>query len=476
MRTSPAQLGWGSAAALLSAAALWRGTGLEPVWWLTWLAPWPVLAFGLRASAPAAAAAALMAWAAGSLNLWSYYRTTIGVPAPAVFVATAVPATAFAAGVALTRALARRGRTRMATLALPAGWTALEHVLSRVSPHGTLGSVAYTQMDCLPVVQVAALLGISVITFLLMLVPSVLAMVTLPATGPDRGRIAWVTAAAVTLVLGYGEWRLLREDGARTSVTVGLVAADRPAQPVSAETDEGRVLIEQYARASEALAARAAQVVVLPETVLQVTDAGAEAVARRFAGLTAAGLTVVVGADRTAAGREANTAIALQAGQATVYAKHHLLQPLESRFQPGTDLAMLDAPSGRLGLAICKDMDFPRLGRRYAQRGASLVLVPAWDFAVDGWLHSRMAALRGVEGGFAVARAARGGRLTLSDDRGRITGEADSAAAPMASVLATVPVGPAGTPYARLGDWFAWLSCGVLALALVPSRRARSET
>ena len=171
----------------------------------------------------------------------------------------AVPAIAFAAVVALTSALARRGRPLAATLALPAGWTAFEHLLSRVSPHGTFGSLAYTQMDCLPVIQVAAVLGISGITFLLMLVPSALAVVGLPVAGRDRARIAGMTSALVALVLGYGGWRLLRDDGARPPVTVGLVAADRPEQPVPGETDEGRALVDRYARAAEALGARGAR-------------------------------------------------------------------------------------------------------------------------------------------------------------------------------------------------------------------------
>jgi apolipoprotein N-acyltransferase len=125
-------------------------------------------------------------------------------------------------------------------------------------------------------------------------------------------------------------------------------------------------------------------------------------------------------------------------------------------------------------LAVCKDMDFPGLGRRYAERGVSMLLVPAWDFTADGWLHSRMAVLRGVEGGFAVVRAARGGRLTVSDDRGRIVAEATSAEAPVVSLLAEVRVGRAGTPYSALGDWFAWLSGGLFAVALFRGVRAGS--
>ena len=33
---------------------------------------------------------------------------------------------------------------------------------------------------------------------------------------------------------------------------------------------------------------------------------------------------------------------------------------------------------------------FPQLSRQYGNAGAGILLVPAWDFVADGWLHSRM--------------------------------------------------------------------------------------
>jgi hypothetical protein len=33
-------------------------------------------------------------------------------------------------------------------------------------------------------------------------------------------------------------------------------------------------------------------------------------------------------------------------------------------------------------------MDFPKLSREYAGEGANLLLVPAWDFNLDRWLHA----------------------------------------------------------------------------------------
>jgi hypothetical protein len=113
---------------LLSAAVLWRGTGLDPVWGLTWVAPVPVLAFGLRASSPAAAAAALAAWVGGGLNLWSYYRTTVGVPLPVALAMVTLPAIAFAAEAPVTSVLAEvrvgRGGTPYSELGDWIAWLA----------------------------------------------------------------------------------------------------------------------------------------------------------------------------------------------------------------------------------------------------------------------------------------------------------------------------------------------------------------
>ncbi len=78
-----------------------------------------------------------------------------------------------------------------------------------------------------------------------------------------------------------------------------------------------------------------------------------------------------------------------------------------------------------------------------------------------------------MEGGFTVARAAKRGLLTVSDDRGRILAEADATTPRVAWLVATAPVRHEDTLYARFGDWFAWLDLAVLAAAFVPRRRDR---
>ncbi|MGH8102484.1 MAG: nitrilase-related carbon-nitrogen hydrolase, partial [Chthoniobacterales bacterium] len=74
-----------------------------------------------------------------------------------------------------------------------------------------------------------------------------------------------------------------------------------------------------------------------------------------------------------------------------------------------------------------------------------------------------------VENGFALARAARNGLLTVSDNRGRILAEAGTAPGRFVSISKKVNVVREETFYTRTGDWFAW-SCTAIFLILLASR------
>src|SRR4029077_2318199 len=134
----------------------------------------------------------------------------------------------------------------------------------------------------------------------------------------------------------------------------------------------------------------------------------------------------------------------------------------------------LDQPSGRWGLQICKDMDFPQLSREYALQGANLLLVPAWDFNLARWLHARMGVRRAVEIGFALARSARNGLLTLSDNRGRIIAETATVPGRFVSITGKVNVAHEQTFYTQTGDWFAWLCVAMFVILLAFPFLARS--
>jgi apolipoprotein N-acyltransferase len=81
--------------------------------------------------------------------------------------------------------------------------------------------------------------------------------------------------------------------------------------------------------------------------------------------------------------------------------------------------------------------------------------------------------MRGVEDGFSIARAAKNGFLTVSDNRGRIVGEVSSSSAPFATLLVDVPAAHSWTVYQLLGDWFAWVAIALLVFAMMQIVRLR---
>lgn len=454
-------------ATTLAALGWWFGSGLHPLWWLTWLAPLPVLWLAPRVRARWAAFAAFAAYAIGGLNQWTYLHGYIGLPmAPIVYV-IGTPGLMLALGVLLFRRLLRRGQTLAAALALPVLWIAVEYLNNLASPNGTFGSIAYTQMNALPVIQVAALVGIWGIGFLLLLLPAAVAVQTAPQAS-RRGRASALTITLLLLVtaVAYGGWRL--QASATTTLRIGLVSLEKPIRP-ALRSVEGQSLEQRYVAAIDRLAAAGARTVVIPETSFVTTDATIPA----FAALAQQhDLILDVGIDyKGDPHAERNMAMAFRPGAAApaTYSKRHLIPGFEHQYTPGDSYTMLDG-TPHTGLAICKDMDFPDIGHAYAARDAQLLLVPAWDFSIDGWLHSRMAIMRGVESGFAIARAARSGRLTLSDDRGRVVAEASSEQHD-AELVGELPLRETHTLYGHWGDWFAWLDLTALIVLLVMAAR-----
>ncbi len=466
-------------AVAVTATLVYYGTGLFPRWPLLWFAALPVLLFAQRNSWWATGLVAFLGWGLGALNLQHYFGAVLQIPASVQVAIFATPALLFAVSVLLFRALLQRNAWWSALLAFPATYAAFEYLLNLNSPHGTAGSLAYSQLNFLPFLQLASITGPWGMTFFSLLFSSGLAaFIHLRGIAPKRAmRILGMSWGLLTMILIFGAFRLANSAQV-PKVKVGLVASDLPEnQDVAHEGASTEHLLREYAARAEELAAAGAQAVVLPEKlgVLLEADGGqGDAILQSVADKTHA--VLVVGLIEVAPSASYNQArIYTPAAPPQKYNKHHMLPPFESRFNPGTTLVLLNEPSSTWGVAICKDMDFTPLSRDCGKRGTGLMLVPAWDFVVDRWSHGHIAVMRGVESGFSIARAARQGYLTISDNRGRIVAESQSNAAPFTTLLADVPAGHASTIYLLWGDWFGWVSICIFLIACVQLYRVREN-
>lgn len=463
------------AALAASAVLFFLGNGLTPMWPLMWLAPLPVLVFGLRKPAWQAAGAAAGAWLAGGLNLWGYLRI-LHAPPVVWFIDFGTSALVFAAGVLLLRALERRGALWSAWLSLPALWVAFEYARNLVWPHGSGACIAYSQLNFLPFLQLASLAGPWGMGFVLMLFPAGLALAIhrwLLARSQAL-RLLAATLSLVAAVLIFGALRLATPQPG-PGVTVGLIASDpNGGAPVNDPGAPTQRLFANYAARAGQLIARGAQVVVMPEDMGVALDANVAAIDAVFQPIAdRTGAVLVVGMARIgAAGRHNEARIYTPHAPVRSYDKEHLLPPFEtSHFTPGTTRALFPAPAAAgqtWGVAICKDMDFTHPALNYGRASVGLMLVPAWDFHVDRFWHGHIAVMRAVEDGFSLVRSARGGFLIVAGNRGRIVAETPSDSAPFATLLAKVPAGHSRTVFLLLGDWFGW--CAIALLLWILSR------
>ncbi len=445
-------------AAATSATLFYFGTGLRPMPWCTWLAPLPVLVLAPRVSARTAFTAACAAWLGGETVMWVYFLDTLRIPAAIAVAVIVGSALVFGLVVLAARVLTLRRHLLMAAGVVPAAWIALEYAMSVATPNGAWWSLAYTQADVLPVLQVTSAAGPWGVTFLVMGVPAAAAALLAPGA-VGRLRAAVAAAAILAVALTYGAWQLHMPDGVQQE-KVALIATDRQIDPEPVTTSAGRDLLGQYASRIAAFAEAGVRVVVLPEKTFAADGKSLPLVATPLSHLAAEHhVDIIVGLVLTQGGDERNAAIDFPAdgGRPVFYFKRHLIPGIEHKFTPGDADAFVPSPGHRWAIAICFDMDFPGLVRDYRGSGATVVFVPAWDFGRDAWLHSRMAITRGVENGFTVVRAARQGALTVSDPHGRVMAEARTNGASFVSVTTDLPRGAVSTLYTKFGDWLAWI-------------------
>ncbi len=149
-----------------------------------------------------------------------------------------------------------------------------------------------------------------------------------------------------------------------------------------------------------------------------------------------------------------------------------------SWYPTGSDgiLRTVDTPYGRLGAAVCFDMDFPYFANRFARMGADIVVVPSFDSERIRPYHTEVGMLRAVENGFSMVRQVSSGASMAVDPWGRVLARQDHFRTADRLMFADVPTRGTRTLYGLLGDWFAYAGAALAVVLVVlgvarPSRR-----
>jgi apolipoprotein N-acyltransferase len=464
-------------------------------------------AFWLGLTTGAVYFAGTLYWLVETMTTFGGLATPIAVFAAGILVAyLALFPALFAVIVArLRRSVGVEG----ALLLAPAVWVATELGRQYVWDGFPWELLGYSQVSLLPIAQLASVTGVYGLSWLLAFTScaAVLAIA-------GRGRARWVPLAVAAVlvagVAGWGTWRLNRSallssgDPVRVAVLQGNIAQEDKWNPAFRE-----VITDRYLAMTRQAIAEGATFILWPESSTPFyfeEDLVRGGAIRRLARESRA--TLLIGSDQveplraadsgTPSERYYNAAFLVKPDGSTgaVYRKMHLVPfgeyvPLKnllffvgtiveavSDFTPGNVPVLLPVGSHVASTAVCYEVIYGSLMRRFVTDGSELLTTitnDAWyGRSSAAYQHWDQAAMRAIENGRYLARAANTGVSGFVDPYGRVLAKSDLFE--QALLVEDLRFIQTRTIYTRLGDLVAWLSLALTAAALLASftRGARS--
>lgn len=492
------QLSW--IAFFLSAAFLLVANGRHTIAIAAWLAL-PLLLYFVRTQSKRVGLP--LAWLTLFLT-WSFqFRGMAPLPGIFYYILAAVYALTLFAPFWIDRVGPSGARGLVGTFVFPCAWVAMEWIVASFTPYGSWGSLAYTQYENLVLLQLVSVTGIYGVSFLIAWFASVVCWTVehgLTSRGNQRG--AFVLAAVVLVVLLGGGTRLvLFAPDARTVRIASLSGSERDlfegveggaAAALSREVSEAGVnrirsnadeILEDLLRRAHLEAEAGAKIIMWGETnsfSLKQDEPAMTARGAAFARENGVYLGMSPAVFDDSADKPLENKIILVDPQGELMLEYWKAIPVpgpDASLQAVNDgrIKVVDSPYGRIGAAICFDMDFPGHLKQAGDLDADIMLIPSNDWReIDPW-HSHMARFRAIEQGFNMVRHVSNGLSVATDYHGRVLASMDHFVGDQREMVALVPTRGVRTVYARVGDLFAWLSmAGLLVTFGLSLRRSTS--
>ncbi len=477
---------------------------------LAWVALAPLLvaldrqplgrAFGLGLTSGVVFFAGTLYWITGVMAVYGGLNIVSAILINAALIAyLALFPAAFAV---VTSRLRWAGDPRTLMVA-PFVWVATElgrtHLLTGF-PWVLLG---YSQVRVLPVAQLASVVGVYGLSAL---VASVSAALAVFALGHARSRIdralpLVVTVAMVFGVAAWGNFRLSRGELTRAGrpIRVGLVQGNVD-QAEKWDNRRAADIFRSYLRMTSQAIGQGVDMVLWPESstpfYFEEDRAGAQEV-RALA--HQANIAILLGSDQIEHGAETkyyNSAFLVQPNGSTdgVYRKMHLVPfgeyvPLKkllffaaplveavSDFSAGDAAVLLPLNGHLISTAICYEIVYPDLVRRFVGAGSELLTTitnDAWfGRTAAPYQHFAQASMRAIENGRYLVRSANTGISGVVDPYGRVLSE--SRLFEPAILVSEARLLREPTVYTRTGDVFAYISA-LATLGLLVLTRGRVQ-
>jgi apolipoprotein N-acyltransferase len=389
-----------------------------------------------------------------------------------------------------------------ALAAAPFVWTATELGRAYLFSGFPWVLLGYSQATTLPIVQLASIVGIFGVSALVAGASAALAGIVVARAY----RSAALVLAGTLLIAVWGNARVRASELTRAGqpIRVGLVQGNVD-QGQKWSIASSAAILQSYLAMTRQAIDQGAQLVIWPESSTPFRfeeDAAGASQVRALARAT--GVPIMFGSDQIewrvsgtsqVPGRAFNSAFVVRTDGSTggVYRKMHLVpwgeyvplkdllffvgplvEAIGTGFAPGTEATLLPVGGRPVSVAICYEIIFPDLVRRFVLEGSELLTTitnDAWFGKTSApYQHFEQASVRAIEEGRYLVRSANTGISGIVDPYGRVLQRSEIFQP--AVVTGEARLLTDSTIYARIGDAFAYASA-ILTIALVLLARGR---
>jgi apolipoprotein N-acyltransferase len=427
-------------------------------------------------------------------------RTFGGLPWPVALITAVLLVFYMSLYVALAAGLTARLVRAFGWMGLPLGaaaWVSAEYARGWFFGGFPWIPLGNTMVTLLPIAQLASVGGVYGLSLFVALVNAGFAVVVV-SDGRHRFAALGATVVLIATIALWGGARLSRNELVEggTPIKVGLIQASI-AQLDKWNGAKAGQIVERYLEMTRKAVAEGAEVVIWPESATPFyfdEEPVGQALVRGVVESTR--VPLLFGTDEIERGSPNhyfNSAFMLDSGGATaaVYRKMHLVpfgeyvpfkdllffvKPLVeavSDFSPGQQVTMLPVNGHMASTAICYEVTYPSLMREGVRQGSELLTT----ITNDAWYgessapfqHFEMAAMRAIEQGRYLVRAANTGITGIVDPYGRVLARTRLGEATV--VVGETRFVQARTLYATMGDRVAHAAIILMVLALAASIR-----
>jgi len=467
----------------IGAALMLFSNGRWIIPYATWLSPIFFLRF-MRLQKPLKGFL-LVALAMAIVNMVIWWKI---IPAPpgVYFLTTGLMMQVFALCFIADRLLASRLKGILSTLVFPVMWCSIEYLSSLNPTKASWTSLAYTQTDNLPLMQLTSITGLWGVSFLISWFASFVNWIWAQNFEWKKSRKeAIVFASIAAAILLFGTLRLnLSASSTRSIRTASIVQARNITEDLkTCKWTDAKGLNEFHNEVENNLlekteqAARAGATMILWQECAGTIPKNEEKKFIERATTIAAQekiyllMTLWSVPDDFPKHLVENKMVIIDPhGQIQfVYVKKNPVPGAEPIVKGATPMPVLTTHYGKIAAAICYDGDFPNFIRTAGKNQTEIMFLPANDWKAIDPIHTSMAITRAIENGFSLVHPAGQGLSVATDNRGRIISSLDYFRTDEQIMYADVPVQHAFTLYPLIGDFFAWLCiAGLIAFLVAP--------